>query len=97
MKFAMATACALLLATTDDGCSGEYDMQRVRGEASHWLGEMGYAYYGFSCSDTDSDGDGYVSCTVNLKEHPDPLLIECRARNGHGCRGALPKAIVGVR
>ena len=86
-------AIALLLASTEPEC-GTHDMTRVRDEAQQWLTEMGYQYYGYSCSNVDSDGDGYVSCTVNLKEHPDPLLIECRAYNGHGCKGALPKTVI---
>ncbi len=90
----IALATLLLLGMTEsDGCA-QYDMTQVREEAQRWLGEMRYDFYGFSCSDTDSDHDGYVSCTVNLKEHAEPLLIECRAYSGHGCRAALPKVIM---
>ena len=49
------------------------------------------------CMDVDSDQDGYVSCTVFLKEK-DPLYIECRygsggCNGGSGCRGATGKTI----
>lgn len=31
---------------------------------------------GFECAQQDTDGDGYVSCTV-FRKGADPLLIEC--------------------
>ncbi len=47
------------------------------------------------CTDSDSDGDGYVSCTV-FRGSDDPLPIQCGAENwcvsncAHGCRIAVP-------
>lgn len=43
------------------------------------------------CNDSDSDGDGYVSCTI-FRGSADPLAIQCGAENwcvtncAHGCR-----------
>lgn len=47
------------------------------------------------CNDTDSDGYGYVSCTI-FRGSADPLPIQCGAENwcvvncAHGCRLAIP-------
>lgn len=47
------------------------------------------------CNPTDSDGDGYISCTV-FRGSADPLPIQCGAENycvfncAHGCRMAIP-------
>lgn len=38
--------------------------------------EMGYKVLGVSCADSDSDWDGYVSCSVNAADQ-DPISIEC--------------------
>jgi hypothetical protein len=43
------------------------------------------------CNDSDSNGDGYVSCTI-FRGSADPVAIQCGAENwcafncAHGCR-----------
>jgi hypothetical protein len=43
------------------------------------------------CNDSDSNGDGYVSCTI-FRGSAEPLAIQCGAENwcatncAHGCR-----------
>lgn len=53
--------------------------------------------YSVSCQETDSDNNGYVSCTVMIyrtPEHTEPLELECASKwafsTGEGCRFARP-------
>lgn len=39
------------------------------------------------CNDTDSDQDGYISCTVFRKDQ-DPLSLQCGAEKVCGCNCA---------
>jgi prepilin-type N-terminal cleavage/methylation domain-containing protein len=61
-------------------------------EAAKWAKKMNYDVQGVDCVDLDSDGDGYVSCTIALKGNPNPVAIEC-ARSmslNNGCRLQKP-------
>jgi prepilin-type N-terminal cleavage/methylation domain-containing protein len=53
--------------------------------------------YSVSCQETDSDNNGYVSCTAMIyrtPEHTEPLELECASKwslsTGEGCRFARP-------
>ena len=56
-------------------------------EAKAWANEIGLKYKGVTCSDRDSDNDGYISCTV-LPEVGDIVNVECAAAYtiASGCR-----------
>lgn len=61
------------------GCFG--DPEAAKASARQYAKDLGYEVAGVSCTGVDSDGDGYVSCTVRLKD-PDPsgsslLALEC--------------------
>jgi len=76
------------------GCTScmatDHQRQTAQTEAEHWAADLGYTLRGVSCADIDSDGDGYVSCTVAIAHGDDtePTQIECRGAYfwGHGCR-----------
>lgn len=61
--------------------------------ARAWAKEMGLDVGGVSCANSDTDGDGYVSCTVSAKK-PDGSVqivpVECAAAYtfNTGCRAA---------
>lgn len=42
---------------------------------------------GVDCNDSDSDGDGYVSCTV-FRGDKEPIAISCGAENYCACNCA---------
>lgn len=70
---------------------GESQKKAAGSEVSGWASEMGYKVHGVSCADVDSDGDGYVSCTVDIETSDgrrETRQIECRGAYsfGHGCR-----------
>ena len=51
--------------------------------------ELNYTVLGVSCMNRDKDNDGYVSCTVRVKEVESPLAVECASRwavLSEGCR-----------
>jgi hypothetical protein len=62
--------------------------QELNKQVQAFCTNLGYTYKGHTCQDTDSDGDGYVSCTVRVQEEPIPIAIECKSmyRWGDGCR-----------
>lgn len=49
---------------------------------------------GIECVNTDSDNDGYVTCTV-FRQDRDPYSIQCAARKEwRGCKITTPKIAV---
>jgi len=76
--------------------SGAY----AKAEAEEWARSMGFEVKGLTCMDYDNDGNGYVTCTINVKgDEAKPYTIECArvapdscTRADRGCR--LPKGIV---
>ena len=55
------------------------DSSKATAEANEFIKHIADAT-GVSCNDSDSDGDGYVSCTV-FRGSKDPLAISCGAEN----------------
>lgn len=59
-------------------------------EARAWAQQMGLQVVGAACSDVDSDGDGYVSCTLTVRDGASTKLVpvECGSSwgNNKGCR-----------
>lgn len=50
------------------GCQSPSDRQgSAERNAKDFADNMGIEYRGLSCSGSDSDADGYVSCTFNLR------------------------------
>lgn len=68
-------------------CVGETQTAAAKSEARSWARELGLQTTGVACANIDSDGDGYVSCTIALKDGS-TKQIECRGAYapGHGCR-----------
>ncbi len=66
-------------------------------EARTWATKMGYKVVGVNCVSRDTDGDGYVSCSMNATDangNAASLALECAAvlTNNDGCR--FPKAMI---
>ncbi len=58
-------------------------------EARQYAKELNLDVKGVSCSPRDSDGDGYVSCTISTNDKNDPIVeVECLAAYTitDGCR-----------
>lgn len=73
------------------GCtSGSETKAAATTDAKKFVAELGWDVSGIACADVDSDGDGYVSCTIAKKDGTNEF-VECRGAYafGHGCR--LPK------
>ncbi len=65
------------------------------GEAKQYAADMGYEVLGISCTDIDSDGDGYVTCSVRVKGDTQPLDLQCAAKAtlNTGCKPTQPKLV----
>lgn len=67
---------------------------KAKDEARRFVSEMGLRVNGVTCSDRDTDRDGYVSCTVSVDNDGKTHLeaIECAARYtwNDGCRMQKP-------
>ncbi len=65
--------------------------ERAERNAQQFLDELHLEHTGVSCVRNDTDGDGYVSCTVALSSH-ETLALECAGFNlfsifqNEGCR-----------
>lgn len=68
--------------------------QRSEDHARQWAKELGVEVQGVSCVNQDSDGDGYVSCTVK-RGNGELMAIECNPSMGleGGCRIPARKVI----
>ena len=71
--------------------------EHAQENATKYLNNMGYEFKGVSCTGTDSDGDGYISCDVNLSDG-NRLRLDC-ASGGVMTRteGCKEKAAVDMR
>ena len=75
------------------GCSSA-DVSDARKQAQDFMTKIPNAK-SVECNDSDSNKDGYVSCTV-FRTTGDPIGIQCGAENwcvfncAHGCRMAIP-------
>lgn len=69
-----------------------YGGDGVKTEAETFARSMGESYTGINCVTYDSDGDGYVSCTI-FRSGKDPLPIECARKwsRNSGCKLAMPQ------
>ncbi len=82
---------AVLVVVLGFGCrsmmAGASQKRAAEKEARAWARWMGLELVGLDCADNDSDGDGYVSCSANVRGQG-IVPIECRAAYsvGHGCR-----------
>lgn len=61
--------CALIGGGLGVGCQSPSDIEgSAERNAKDFAAKMGIKYEGLSCSGSDSDHDGYVSCTFNMGE-----------------------------
>lgn len=56
-------------------CCSRTDTAKANSSAHEYMRDVPGAT-GAQCADTDSDGDGYVSCTI-FRGSADPLPIQC--------------------
>lgn len=90
VRFAMFVLCYVLA-----GCSSKSTAEQ---EARQWAKEMGFDVHAVSCVHTDNDGDGYISCSLSVKQTDgsvEMLPIECAKAYtmNEGCRA--PKVNLG--
>jgi hypothetical protein len=74
----------LLLMLVVGSCNADVD--KARKEAREFIKHIPGAT-DVTCNPSDSDGDGYVSCTV-FRGDKDPLAISCGAENFCACNCA---------
>jgi hypothetical protein len=77
--FFVAVIAANTLSFLDGG-------EMAREEAANWTKDMGLKGATVSCVNLDSDGDGYVSCTVNNNGQIIPLECARAYSFQSGCR-----------
>lgn len=73
------------VAKCTSGISG-LDQSAAEKEAKLWANKMGMVDAAISCVKIDSDGDGYVSCTVLTKEGPQAIECTGSLTFNSGCR-----------
>lgn len=90
IAIAIIGVLVIMVMTTVVRCSSSH--ASADQEAKKWAEGMGYTIKGLSCVDYDSDGDGYVSCTVNVDQSTTPIAIECAGKLSwnNGCRMQKP-------
>jgi hypothetical protein len=86
------TVFALALVVIVAGCDEFKTVAEIETEATAFDRMIdGDAFKAATCVTLDSDGDGYVTCTV-FRRAQEPYAIECTCRKGnHGCKPAALK------
>jgi len=63
-----------------------HNKQYAEEEAHEWARTMGYEVQGLTCMDLDTDHNGYVTCTMQIKNNEvKPYTIECAKKVKEGC------------
>lgn len=80
------------------GCGGSKKAATVN--MDNYIHEMGWQKVGGSCAGSDSDGDGYISCTARVRDKDGPEhqeVLECGSgeigRLTEGCKPKVPTLI----
>ncbi len=70
------------------------DHEAAEETAFAYATELGVPVKAVSCTGIDSDGDGYVSCTIMRHDTEAPMMVECAGAWtwSSGCRA--PKAVI---
>lgn len=81
--FTMATLMLFGVSCSQCGGSGDAPASARKWAEAHYAGK----YTSVECLPRDTDGDGYVSCTVFFKKAGDVIGLECATGriNGDGC------------
>lgn len=69
-----------VVAMSSKACGGAGDMEETEAQARTFSDKLGYKVVGVSCVSHDSDGDGYISCTVRHEPSSGvykEMAIEC--------------------
>jgi hypothetical protein len=94
--FVAGAALAMLLAAGAGACSRD----TAEREAGEWVGRSGIAGAATTqCADFDTDGDGYVSCTVSYRDRAGAtqfVALECPGITSLGSACRLQKPTVRV-
>lgn len=90
----IAILTILTMIITRGGCGCASSREEAEVEARQYAHDLGFEVKGISCANRDTDGDGYVSCTLSVTKDGKETIqpIECAARytyNNNGCR--IPK------
>lgn len=104
MKISLAP-CVLFLALaacSEEECEGFRNKISPDAAAKQYLSDLKVPYVGISCTQVDTDNDGYVTCTVstqqqNLEKGVTFLSLQCAVVGGRssGCK-PTPPAKTGV-
>lgn len=94
----LGVASALVVWGCVSATAGEKQKLAAEAEVHTWAKALHLELEGVDCADIDSDGDGYVSCSVSVKGQA-VQDIECRGAwsRGHGCRKPKPRVTSGLR
>lgn len=83
---------SLLIAALLLGCG---DVEKAKAAARTYATDLGYKVVGVACTGTDTDGDGYMGCSVRVEGSDAPIALECESGGfgsfTQGCKVALPK------
>lgn len=90
---AVVGGLSILVIAGMGSCLGK-GSEDVEGTAQEYAQKMGIKVTGVSCMNNDSDGDGYVSCSLSTKKADggvEIIPIECAARwsFGTGCKAKV--------
>jgi prepilin-type N-terminal cleavage/methylation domain-containing protein len=90
-----------VVVTSLRGC-GRGSKEDAMASAQQYVGEMGWEYVAGTCAGNDSDGDGYISCDLRVRESKGAEYVvekhlECASGSvtstTSGCKARLTGAV----
>lgn len=98
---------ASLLLAFAVGCDTPKNLVPPETAARTFAKDLGFTLKGVSCAGTDTDNDGYVTCTINVddgdgRSHIESLQCaaygadEWNSKYATGCKGTIAKATPGT-
>lgn len=78
LMFSLITGASILIGTNKIGQVFRLHKWHAMQEVSTYLQEMNIESKGYTCTNQDTDGDGYVSCSVELLTQDGNVCPEAR-------------------
>lgn len=99
---AMLAIIVSVAVVSSGGAFGRGSAEGAEKNARAHAAQMGWEVAGVACVDRDTDHDGYIGCSVAVRERrvessTTERVLECGSgawRAPRGCKAAMPKAVL---
>jgi hypothetical protein len=91
IRYALATLACLAVIGCDNTERDAEERKEAIANAHSYMTDLGIKDTAVSCVGSDTDRDGYLSCTLRHTETHEQGDIQCSTTRGYGCKGTAAK------